>query len=90
MLTEYLPIAALMLTVVGAVWSLAWWLSGQFSSIKSVVFGRIEKLEATLEGKLEYHEKHDDERFNQIRNDIWEMRLKSAALRDVDKAVNGK
>lgn len=65
-------------TVVGAVWSLAWWLSKKFSDVKTLVFERIEKLETALEGKLEYHEKHDDERFNQIRNDLWEMRLQNA------------
>ncbi|SRR6266403_232206 len=66
-------------TVVTAVSSLTWWLSGQFSSIRQLVFDRIGTAEKILIDKLEYHERHDDERFSAIRNDLSEIRIRNAA-----------
>lgn len=60
----------------GSVWGLAWWLSGQFSSIRTLVYETAEKTASTILGKLEYHEKHDDVRFEEVKRDIWELRLK--------------
>lgn len=72
-------IAGLFLTVFGAIWSLAWWLSGQFSQIRNLVYTTAEKTRDVLLTKLEYHEKHDDSRFSDIRNDIWDIRVRNAA-----------
>lgn len=66
-------------TTISAVWGLAWWLSKQFSTTRELFFTRIEKLQELISTKLEYHEKHDDERFNQIMNDIWVLRVRAAA-----------
>lgn len=63
----------------GSVWGLAWWLSGQFSIIKNLVHEQIDKTEAAILSKLEYHEKHDDSRFDDLKRDIWEVRLRAAA-----------
>jgi hypothetical protein len=70
----------------GTVWALAWWLSGQFSEIRSVVYQQIARVEGTILDKLEYHEKHDDTRFSNIdtrllnvRDDLWDMRVRNAA-----------
>lgn len=38
-----------------------------------------ETREAIL-NKLEYHERHDDHRFDNIRKDIWEIRLRNAGI----------
>lgn len=66
-------------TIVGSVWSLAWWLSGQFSHIRSNMYSAIKEVEKTILEKLEYHERHDDTRFSQIRDDIWNIRVLNAA-----------
>lgn len=63
----------------GTVWALAWWLSGQFSEIRSFVYSQTTRIEQTILNKLEYHEKHDDTRFQGIRNDLWDIRVRNAA-----------
>jgi hypothetical protein len=79
-------VAGLFLTVFGAVWSLAWWLSGQFTAIRNLVYTTAEKTRDTILTKLEYHEKHDDTRFNGIHDriknlgdDIWDIRVRNAS-----------
>jgi len=69
----------IILTIVTAVSSLTWWLSGQFSAVRQLVFERIGTTEKILSEKMEYHERHDDERFAQIRNDLSEVRIRNAA-----------
>lgn len=71
--------AGIIFTIVSAVSSLTWWLSGQFSSVRHLVFERIGLVEKTIMDKLEYHEKHDDTRFAGIRNDLWDIRVRNAA-----------
>lgn len=75
----FATLVALFMTVFGAVWSLAWWLSGKFSEIRNLVYTTAEKTREVLLNKLEYHEKHDDDRFSQIRDDLSEIRIRNAA-----------
>lgn len=75
----FVVIAGLFLTVFGAVWSLAWWLSGKFSAVINLIYTTAEKTRAVLLDKLEYHERHDDDRFSQIREDLSEVRIRNAA-----------
>lgn len=76
----------------GAVWGLAWWLSGQFTSIRYLVYEQINKTADAIISKLEYHEKHDDARFDDLKKDIWEVKLRQAGgLKRVSKLEeNGK
>jgi hypothetical protein len=73
----------------GAVWGLAWWLSGQFSSLRQMVYELVHKSEMVIIAKLEYHEKHDDTRFDDIKRDIWEIKLRQASntsnIRELEK-----
>lgn len=71
-------------TTIGAIWSLAWWLSKQFGSIKNLVYQQSSALQSIFFQKLDYHEKHDDERFQSISNDLWMLRLRNAARDGVD------
>lgn len=63
----------------GTVWGLALWLAGQFGGIRTLIYSQIEKLETHFTNKLEYHERHDDARFNNISNDLWELKLRNAS-----------
>lgn len=72
-------VLAVMASLGFSVWSLSWWLSGQFASIRKLIYERIEQAEQILLRKLEYHEKHDDQRFMAIHNDIWELKVRNAA-----------
>lgn len=63
----------------GTVWALAWWLSGQFSEIRALVYQQMARVETNILSELKYHEKHDDARFADIRNDLWDIRVRNAA-----------
>lgn len=75
----FIPAATLAGTLLAAVWSLAWWLSRQFANMRNLVYEKIEKLQAAILDKLEYHERHDDARFQAIQNDLWAIRIRNAA-----------
>lgn len=66
-----LIMAATMFTVIGAVWSLALWITRQFSSIKSLIYEQAGK---NLE-RIESHERHDNTRFAAISDHLWQLRL---------------
>lgn len=78
-LNVFVGLAGLFFTVFAAVWSLAWWLSGKFSEIRSLVYTTAEKTANSILSKLEYHERHDDDRFSQVREDLSEIRVRNAA-----------
>ena len=66
--------------------TLVWWLSKQFSSVRHLVYDKVEKVYEKIDqsmreisNKLEYHEQHDDKRFSQISNDLWSTRVRNAA-----------
>lgn len=66
------------------IWRFAIWLQLQFSSTKDMIHSRVSELEAKVLNKLEYHEKHDDRRFSEIHNEIWEMKVLNAAQSGVN------
>lgn len=59
------------------------WLNKQFASMKDFVQKKIEQ----VLDKLSYHERHDDQRFAQMTNEMWQIRLDSALK---DKTVAQK
>lgn len=61
-------------TVIAGIWGFAWFLSKKFSSI----YNKIQETLDTMIEKLEYHEQHDDKRFNQITDGLWALRLENA------------
>ena len=65
---------------IGATMTLGIWLSGQFTKINNSIISTYEKVLS----KLEYHERHDDARFETVRKDLWEMRVGNARLGLVD------
>jgi hypothetical protein len=89
---EYIPATALALTFVGAVWGHALWLSNRFHSIYKAIDLKFDKLLESITDKLEYHERHDDQRFGHISDSIWEMRLQQAiqngAILAKEKQIN--
>lgn len=76
----------------GLVWGLAWWLSGQFSLLRGLVYEQISRTEIAILSKLEYHEKHDDTRFDDIKRDMWEVKVRQAGglsdIRELEKVIN--
>lgn len=62
---------ALIGTIVGSVWWHGIWLSKQFHS----VYVHMDNVKEAILKKLEYHEQHDDSRFNNIRNDLFRLQM---------------
>jgi hypothetical protein len=67
-------------TVLGAVWGHSLWLSKQFSSLRELIYKQTKAIEENFFSKLEYHERHDDNRFIDLRNELWELRLRNAEI----------
>lgn len=74
-------IMSLIAAIGGSVWSLAWWLNGHFNNLRK----DFTSLAKEIVEKLEYHERHDDQRFSQIRDDIWDIRVRNAAFDGTQK-----
>lgn len=93
-LSEWLSILAMaattMFVTVSAIWSLAWWLSKQFQIIRHLVYDTINKTEEALLKKIEYHEKHDDQRFASLTHDIWDIKIINAARDAIAPIVKEK
>ena len=70
-------LAALVLTLVGGIWTWNLWLNRQFSSVRMLIYEQFDKMLA----RLESHEKHDNNRFSDVNNHLWELRLDAATHR---------
>lgn len=68
------------LALLGAEWVFAIWINRQFSNVRNLVYSSTEKLQLNILSKLEYHEKHDDQRFASLERNIWEIRVRNAAI----------
>lgn len=75
--TDWVAIVGVYITILGSVWGLGRYLDGRFVK----VFEKIEAVQDRVLTKLEYHERHDDKRFSEIREDIWETRLRIVGAR---------
>lgn len=80
-------LTASLLGLITAGWVAAQYFGKQFSSTRHLIDVKIEKLEQNILSKLEYHEKHDDTRFDSqdqrldlLHNDIWEIRVRNASI----------
>jgi len=65
---------------VAAGWISAWWFSKKFNEVHDAIDNKVEKLEKTILTKLEYHERHDDERFSSVDKAVWEIKVRNAAI----------
>lgn len=85
-----LPLGIAVGTLVASTGSLVWFVSAQFSSNRSLMWKAITEASKEIITKLEYHERHDDERFDAIAKDvatryhtvnnrIWNIELRNAA-----------
>lgn len=88
--TEAVNVLSNVITMLIAGGGIIWALSGQFTKTRELVDQKIDKLETTLVNKMEYHERHDDSRFTEVKNDVWQLRLEAAAKKAMLRNVNRK
>lgn len=74
-------------SIMTSTWFLQSWLNRQFGDTRRLVYEKTDQLTKMFSDKLEYHEKHDDQRFTDINNNIWMLRLRTAAF---DPRINIK
>ena len=67
------------LIILTSIFALGWRLNNQFRDVRALVYSQGEKIKEFFMNKLDYHERHDDERFDKISNDLWLIRLRNAA-----------
>lgn len=75
-------IVSCLFLILGVVWKHSLWLGNQFASLRELLYVKIDKLEENFLTKLEYHEKHDDSRFQELGKEVWRIKL--------EQATNGK
>ena len=66
------------------VWVLRGWFASQFSKF----YDRMEKMESNILEKLEYHEKHDDQRFAAVDNRLWEIKMEMLRTKILDQELS--
>lgn len=76
-----------LLIIITTLCTAVWWLSTQFTRILNFVSEKIDKLEETILSKLEYHERHDDQRFNAVTNDLWTIKVRNASRDNLAKEL---
>lgn len=59
--------------------TIVWGFSTMLSNKINVVYSRIEKAQEVILAKLEYHERHDDQRFAAINNELWAIKIRNAS-----------
>lgn len=69
----------LALTILSSVAGLAWWLSTQFSSNRSVFYKGLEKLETKVMEQMDKHEEKDESRYTSLGEQIKQIQLRNAA-----------
>lgn len=75
----WIAAGGLVITIIGTAWKLSGSLNKQFDEARELVYRKFDELNKTLSDRIDYHEKHDDERFQNVRNDIWDIRVLNAA-----------
>lgn len=82
-LTDWMALIGVYLTILGAFWGFSKYLNERFSAMQD----KLDKFVDKLLEKLEYHERHDDTRFATLQKELWELRLRNAAM---DARFRGK
>jgi hypothetical protein len=75
----WLATSSIIVTIIVSVWTLSWWLSSQFKDVRNLVYDKVEQVQRIFLERLEHHERHDDKRFNEVVEDIWNIRVRNAA-----------
>jgi len=66
------------------VWVLRGWFASQFTKF----YDRMEKMETNIMNKLEYHERHDDNRFGSLDNRLWEIKMEMLRNKILDQELS--
>lgn len=71
-------IVGIIIAVVGAAFAQSQRIDRQFSNTREFVSKRVDDVKEYFTQKLDYHERHDDQRFANINDNIWSLRVDHA------------
>lgn len=71
-------LGTLVVSIVIASWRQAVWLGKQFSDQKEFMIS----IKDQILDKLEYHERHDDQRFASVSDELWAIKVRNAGADD--------
>lgn len=66
--------------VAATVATITWFFSRQLNALSERFFTKLDAAFDKINTKLEYHEQHDDQRFSDLNNNVWELRLRQAVV----------
>lgn len=73
--------------ILSAICGSTWFISSKFNDTKSLVYAQVNLAKEAILAKLEYHERHDDKRFEDVYNQLWEIKVRNAAVDDTLRAA---
>lgn len=65
--------------LLGSAVTIGWSMSGQFEKNRKAFYTGLAETEKKIISKLEYHERHDDDRFQEVSDRIWGIELRNAS-----------
>lgn len=76
---EWYSLAGLLISAfagsIGGVWAM----SSKFSDMRALIYSEGKLTRDELTRKIEYHERHDDSRFDHVNNELMAIKLRNAA-----------
>lgn len=79
MFTDPSSLVTVIASVVGAVWTLAWFMSRKFSDMTALIYRKVDEVESNVTAQLTSHEAQDNQRFSNVSDGIWDLRVRMAA-----------
>lgn len=64
----------------GGIWGIFKWVNSQLKLTVNMILDKMDKLQAALVSKVEYHEQHDDKRFESVSNELWAIKIRNASI----------
>ncbi len=78
-MADFVPIltaTATTCTIAGVLVGLGWWMSGQFKLVRDEIGDKLQRVEKSLDTRIDAHEKLDNERFNKMDLELLKITLR--------------
>lgn len=78
-MSDWIALAGLFITIELTLIAGIAWIYNQFGNIRNLVYTKINEVLDKISEKMEYHERHDDKRFSELKDDLWTIKMRNAA-----------
>lgn len=80
MLVNWESAVSVVVAVTASIVGATWWLSDQLRKNRDIFYKQMADYHNQITMKMDNHEKEDDRRFNSLSNNIWQIRMRNAAI----------